>query len=324
MGKDDCVEEQGTQMLDVPVVYIAYNRPHHTRRTFSAIRQQRPGKLFIICDGPRPDRKEDSGRCSEVREILNEVDWPCEVIRNYADANVGLKRRVSSGLNWVFEQTDQAIVLEDDCLPHTDFFSFCAAMLERYKADEQVWAITGNNFQGGRRRGNASYYFSKYPHCWGWATWRRSWRRYEGDLQFWPEWAISKDWCHKVPDRVERRYWSRIFEGVRHHEFDSWSYAWLACAWYHGGLTATPNVNLVTNIGFGPDGTHTLSDVEQEGIPTTPIGALTHPDKVRRNTSADRFVFDHVFGGNEQRLSKRIAKIPRQIANKFAKLASGK
>lgn len=130
-----------------PIAYIIFNRPRHTRETFAAIRAQQPAKLFIIADGPRPGHPTDAERCREVQEIVEQIDWPCEVYRNYADENLGLKRRVSSGLDWVFEKVDRVIVLEDDCLPHPDFFGFCETLLERYENDERVWVITGNNFQ---------------------------------------------------------------------------------------------------------------------------------------------------------------------------------
>lgn len=306
------------------IAYIIFNRPTHTRRTFAAVRAQRPEKLFIIADGPRPGHSTDVTRCSEVREIVKQIDWPCEVYRNYADINLGLKRRVSSGLDWVFEQVDRVIILEDDCLPHPDFFSFCETLLDRYENDDRVWAITGNNFQNGHRKGDASYYFSKYPHCWGWASWRRAWLHYQGTLPFWPEWSSSEDWYRKLPDRVERNYWLNIFDKVFSNQFDSWAYPWLGCVWYHGGLTATPNVNLVANIGFGPDGTHTVTDQEQEGLSVHPLGPLTHPDRVEQNKQADRYVFDHTFGGYKQRFSRRLLKTPKSVINAIMYIISKK
>jgi len=301
------------------VAYIVFNRPHHTRKTFAAIRAQQPSKLFIIADGPRPGHSTDVERCAEVRVIVEQVDWPCEIHRHYADSNLGCKRRVSSGLDWVFEQVESAIVLEDDCLPHPDFFTFCDTLLERYADDERVWVITGNNFQNGRRRGEAAYYFSKYNHVWGWATWRRAWQYYRGDLPFWPEWQTAEDWRKKTHDRVERRYWSAIFDRVHAGAIDTWDYSWTASVWYNGGITATPNVNLVTNIGFGPDATHTYATVESEGLPIRPLGALTHPRDVALDRQADRYVFDHAFGGVQQRWHRRILCFPQRFFVRVAR-----
>jgi hypothetical protein len=178
-------------MSPTAVAYIVFNRPAHTAKTFAVLREQRPQQLFIIADGPRPGHPTDAERCAQVRKVVENVDWPCDVRREYASTNLGLQRRVSSGLDWVFSQVDRAIVLEDDCVAHSDFFTFCDTLLERYAEDERVAVVTGNNFQNGRQRGEGSYYFSKYNHCWGWATWRRAWRHYRDDLPFWPEWRES-------------------------------------------------------------------------------------------------------------------------------------
>jgi len=297
------------------VACIVFNRPQCTAKTFAVLREQRPSKLFIIADGPRAGHPTDPERCAEVREIVSHVDWPCEVNRNYADANLGLKRRVSSGLNWVFDQAERAIVLEDDCVAHPDFFRFCDVLLDRYADDKRIAVITGNNFQEGRKRGEAAYYFSKYNHCWGWASWRRAWRLYDGDLSFWPDWRNSVDWIRKIPDRVERGYWRRVFDRVRAGEIDSWAYPWTASVWRHGGLTATPNVNLVSNIGFGPDSTHTASsDSPLAGMATQELGELTHPKVIEADTAADRYVFDYTFGGRSLRFPRSLLRVPRRIA----------
>jgi hypothetical protein len=306
------------------VAYVVFNRPRHTRETFAAIRAYRPTDLFIIADGPRPGHSTDTQRCREVRELLAEVDWPCRVHRNYADQNLGLKRRVSSGLDWVFEHVEDAIILEDDCLPHPDFFEFCTALLAKYRDDQRVSVITGNNFQDGRRRGNAAYYFSKYCHCWGWATWRRSWSLYESDLPFWPDWERSPRWRQVLPEGRERRYWSSIFNRVARHEIDSWAYPWTASVWYRGGLTATPNTNLVTNIGFGPDGTHTVTAEDIDGIPSGALGALTHPLRVEQDHEADGYVFEHTFGGREQRAHRRLLSLARRAAGKVRRLLTAR
>ncbi|MDD4762023.1 MAG: glycosyltransferase family 2 protein [Candidatus Pacebacteria bacterium] len=307
-------------MLITPVVYIIFNRPRHTRETFSAIRAQQPAKLFIIADGPRPGYPDDAQKCRDVREIVRQIDWPCEVYRNYAEQNMGLKLRVSSGLDWVFNQVDRAIVLEDDCLPHPDFYNFCEVLLERYETDDRVWVITGNNFQNGRKRGKASYYFSKYNHVWGWATWRRAWLQNNLSLTFWPQWKESKEWVHLLPNKVERNYWSNIFDKTYQNEINTWDYPWTASLWYHGGLTATPNVNLVANIGFGPDATHTVATCNQEGQQVYPLKTITHPQEIRQDTKADRYAFDHHFGGMEHRLPNRLLRLPRRVAGKIFRM----
>lgn len=302
-------------MSNAAIAYIIFNRPHHTLNTFKAIRAQRPSKLFLIADGARTGHPTDIQRCKEARAVVANIDWPCEVFHNYSEENLGCKRRVSSGLDWVFSQVDSAIVLEDDCLPHPDFFNFCNNLLDRYKNDDRIWVITGNNFQDGKKRGDASYYFSKFNHCWGWATWRRAWQKYQLDMPYWAEWKQSADWNNKTTDLVERKIFTELFDRVSRGEIDTWDYQWTACVWYHGGLTATPNVNLVTNIGFGPDATHTVADDNLEGMPSSALGNLTHPTAVRQDVAADRYVFDRNFGGKEHpdRLKNRIKQFGVQL-----------
>lgn len=299
-------------MIQTPVTYIIFNRPRHTRETFAAIRAQRPAKLFIIADGPRPGHPTDAERCKEVRRIVEQIDWACDVQRNYAEQNLGCKRRVTTGLDWVFSHVEQAIVIEDDVLPHPDFYGYCEALLDRYKNDERVMMITGCNFQDGLRRGHAAYYFSKYNHVWGWASWRRAWQKNDPTLSFWPAWKNSDAWCKHTPDRIERRYWSNILDRMYRNEIDTWDYSWMASVWYHDGLTATPNVNLVSNIGFGPDGTHTVTDVDEAGHPVHPLGPLTHPEFVVQDREADRYAYDNISGGLQRRVHKRLLNFTGQ------------
>ncbi len=308
-------------MVKTPVAYIIFNRPQHTEQTFAILHKHQPSQLFIIADGPRPGHPTDIGRCARVREIVEKIDWPCDVHRHYSEANLGLKQRVSSGLSWVFENVDRAIVLEDDCLAHPDFFVFCDDLLERYADDNRVSVITGNNFQNGQKRGVGTYYFSKYNHCWGWATWRRAWKFYEGNIPFWSEWSQSYDWIEKTPDPVERKYWTKIFNRVQAGEFDSWAYPWTASLWYRGGLTATPNVNLVSNIGFGSESTHTSSaNIQQSEMKFESIGIIKHPFTLEQDVNADRYVFDHIFGGRYKRFPYYILWRIRRVFDKILKI----
>ena len=270
--------------------------------------------MYIAADGPREDFFEDITKVNKVREIVTAVNWNCEVKTLFHDNNLGCKNAVSSSINWFFEHEEQGIILEDDCLPHPDFFRFCDVLLDLYKNDDRVWVITGNNFQNGIKRGKGSYYFSRYNHVWGWATWRRAWKHYQGDISFWSNWKKSKDWKNKLPDRIERRNWQKIFNQVYKGNINSWAYPWTACVWYHGGLTATPNVNLVSNIGFGSDSTHTKNKESSfTFMSTESIGTIRHPSEVVLNYAADRYTFDHHFGGSMQRLPLSIILLPKRI-----------
>lgn len=301
--------------LNTAVLFLVFNRPDTTGRVFEAIRQAKPPRLYVAADGPRTGRPGEVEKVAEVRRIATAVDWPCEVKTLFREENLGCKRAVSSAITWFFEQEEQGIILEDDCLPHPDFFVFCETLLNRYADDERVWMVTGDNFQNGRRRGEATYYFSKYNHIWGWASWRRAWDRYSVDLPFWPEWRDSGYWLATVPDRVERRYWEKIFDSVYEGNIDTWDYQWTACTWRNGGLTATPNVNLISNIGFNAEATHTASTGSPlANMPTASLGEITHPLLVERDVDADRYVFDNTFGGRNMRFPRLLLNLPRRAA----------
>lgn len=311
--------------LKTAVLFLVFNRPTTTRRVFEAIRMARPSRLYIAADGPRPNRAGEAERCAEARRIATSVDWPCEVKTLFRESNLGCKMAVSGAISWFFEHEEEGVILEDDCLPHPDFFRFCDELLERCADDERVAVITGNNFQDGQKRGDATYYFSKYNHCWGWATWRRAWKHYQGDIPFWPAWRTSSEWLRLTPDPVERRYWGKIFEQVRANKIDAWAYPWTASVWFTGGLTATPNVNLVSNIGFGPESTHTASaNSPLAKMATYALGDITHPRSVVQDIAADRYVFDHVFGGRLFRFPNILYALPRRAVGKLYRIVKAK
>jgi hypothetical protein len=291
--------------LKTAVLFLVFNRPDTTKQVFEAIRKARPPRFYVAADGPKADKAGEAEKVKQVRRIATQVDWDCEVKTLFRDKNLGCKYGVGSGIDWFFENEEMGIILEDDTLPHPDFFGFCQNLLNYYYDDERVWIITGDNFQQGHKRGDAAYYFSKYNHCWGWSTWRRAWKHYQGDLPYWKSWKQSADWQRKTPDPVERSYWERIFDRVRRDEIDSWAYPWTACVWYHGGLTATPNVNLVTNIGFGPDATHTTADQYIDGVKVCALGDLVHPKYVQHDVEADQYVFNNLLGGKKMRWPRR-------------------
>ena len=296
-----------------PVAYVVFNRPRHTRETFAAIRAYRPSQLFIIADGPRTSHPGDIERCREVRSIVSEIDWPCEVRHNFSDGNVGCRRRVSTGLDWVFTAVDRAIILEDDCLGSLDFFSFCDELLSHYHDTESVWVVSGNSYQPQHCRGNGSYFFSKYPDIWGWATWRRAWRHYRSDLPFLSEWLKSRRWKEDFPTRSEQRYFRRIFSEALTGAVDSWAYRWTGCVIYGGGLSATPNANLVRNIGFDDQGTHTKS-AHGLDYDLTPLGALTHPSQITVDAEADEYLRRKLY--SDAGLGKRLLARAKRLVVK--------
>lgn len=284
--------------LKTPVVFLIFRRPDITARVFAEIARARPPKLLVVADGPRADRPGEAEKCATARAIIEQVDWPCEVLTNYAETNMGCGRRVSSGLDWAFSLVEEAIILEDDCLPHPTFFRYCEELLERYRDDERVMVVSGDNFQQGKQRTEYSYYFSRYPHCWGWASWRRAWRHYDHEMTLWP-FVRDNGWLYDVlQDAQAVAYWSHQFQKTYEGDIDSWNYRWMFNCWTQSGLTALPNVNLVSNIGFGADATHFESKKTPFAhLPCVAISCpVQHPAHVIRDTQADRFTEKNNFG----------------------------
>lgn len=279
-----------------PVALIIFNRPELTSHVFEAIRQVQPSTLIVIADGARINKKGEDETCAAARAITENVDWPCRVVRHYADKNLGCRNRVSSGLNLVFDEFDRAIILEDDCVPEPSFFRFCDELLERYQNEERVMAISGDNFQFGTYQPEHSYYFSRYPHVWGWATWRRAWQHYDVKIANWPQ--MRKDgWLeHLLQDNAAVKFWKEAFQSVYDGQIDTWDHQWTYACWQLNGLTALPRTNLISNIGFGTEATHTKRNSRFSKMTVAPLSfPLSHPSQVVRDKQADEYTQRHNF-----------------------------
>ena len=300
--------------MNTPVLLIAWRRSNTLRQVIDAIRPVAPSRVFVACDGPNPIRLGEDEKVAATRAVIDsEIDWPCQLERFYSDTNQGCFLGVSRAITWFFEQVEEGIILEDDCVPHTDFFVYCTTLLERYRYDMRVWCISGNNFQNGHWRGDGSYYFSRYNHCWGWASWRRCWQHFDADLSHWPVLRDSGLLNAIFEDSLEATYWSRIWQRlVAEGHPDSWAYRWTFTCLANGGLTALPNRNLVNNVGFGEDATHTtggsINTSFSEGIDPN-----QHPSFLLRDAVADHYTFDHVFGGKWQRFPLSLIRIPKHV-----------
>jgi hypothetical protein len=222
------------------------------------LRHAQPSRLFIVSDGPRPDRPGEAEQVAEVRACVEaSVDWPCAVMKNYAEHNMGCDPRVVSGISWVFSIVDEAIILEDDCIPDPSFINFATAMLARYRDDTRVMHVAGCNYFEGAEVSGGSYYFSQYPLTWGWATWARSWKLFDYDLSLWRNAEVRE--AIRIQRTVcgDYTYWAREFDKIISGKGDWWDYKWIFCCWVNGGVAVVPNVNMISNMGFRGDATHT-------------------------------------------------------------------
>ena len=267
--------------MDTPIIFIIFNRPDTTKLVFEAIRKAKPKKLYVIADGPRKNNSTDEEKCEETRKIIASVDWDCEIIKDFSEKNLGCKKRVSSGITNAFKHFNKAIILEDDCLPNQSFFRFCEEMLEKYEDNEKIMSISGDNFLF--EKSNIiknSYYFSAYPHIWGWATWKRAWEKYDIEMKNWPEAKKQK---------LINPFWGKRFQDVYLNKIDTWDIQWTFSCLQNKGLTVIPNVNLISNIGFTQGASHTKIKTFVSGIETVELlFPLSHPKNIVINEKADK------------------------------------
>lgn len=246
-----------TNGLDTPVVFIIFNRPEKTKRVFDRIRDAEPSDLYVIADGPRQDVPDDQDACAATRDVVADVDWNCTVRRNYADTNLGCFERIYTGIDWVFDSAEDAIILEDDCLPHPDFFRFCEQLLEIYRNDERVMDVGGSNPLETWKAESQDYHFSYTGMLWGWATWQTAWAEYDPEMSLWEQREAKERVRDIIADDEMFRYAKRVYQRTYEGEPDTWDYQWGFARHVNSGMSVVPAQNLVTNIGYGEDATHT-------------------------------------------------------------------
>lgn len=285
-------------MFNTPILLLVFNRPSHTQQVFDRIKAIKPSKLFVGADGPRSTHPEDIKKCKETRDlILNGIDWPCEIKTFFRDNNRGCGRAPAEAIGWFFDHVEEGIILEDDCLPEMFFFQFCAVLLNYYRNEKTIMHISGNNFQNGQKRGTASYYFSAYNHNWGWATWKRCWSKFKYSMDDFDRDQLTMNLKNYKFNKLERQYWISMFEKLsKAIPDDIWDYQWGYTIWKNGGLCILPNVNLVKNIGFGEDATHTkYIPVNWREITQKISEEIYHPSAIVINNHADHYTFTNHF-----------------------------
>ena len=284
-------------MFKTPIIILAYNRAKNLKKLIEILKGINALNIYISCDGPK-NNFIDQNNCLEVKKIINTINWKCNLEKNYIEKNYGCKNGVSKGLDWFFSKEDFGIILEDDCVPSIDFFNFCEWGLIKYKNSDSIGGITGNNFLRENISIKESFYYSKYAHCWGWATWRRVWKKYDKNIEFWKKFKLTKEWSNIFKQDIERRYWTKIFNNVVKKKIDSWAYPWNLCVWKYGKVIITPKVNLVKNVGFDKEATHTTNTFQKFDYNVSKlIKPYTEPAKLEINQNADKYVFENHFQG---------------------------
>jgi hypothetical protein len=278
---------------DVPVLFIIFNRQNETSKVFEQIRKAAPKKLFIAADGPRLSHSNDIDKCELTRLACSNIDWDCEVFTKFENNNQGCKLAVSSAISWFFESVEAGIILEDDCFPSLSFFSFCRQMLNRYQFDLRVMQISGSNYLGNMYSPDDDYYFSALNDIWGWATWRRAWNEFDLNMPGYEKFKANGGIKKYLRDRDMSNWLTMYFDDAKNPEASVWSSQWAYAVIKNNALTIVPSKNLVDNIGFDDQGTHSSSPSWQiyNGFKAEELMVCNHPKIVVRNLNADRVRF---------------------------------
>ena len=305
--------------LDTPVLLCVFNRPDLTSQVFQAIAKQRPARLLIAADGARPNVAGEIELVRQTRQVVEKVNWDCDVQTWFRDENAGCRQQMAEAITWGFQECEKLIILEDDCLPDPTFFAFCRHLLDRYETDQRVMMISGDNFQSDSC-GPESYYFSNYSHIWGWASWRRAWEKFDLGMSTWPEFKRAGSLQEFCCGSREVAYWTDLFDRQYRGEIETWDYSWAYACWKHRGFTILPSQNLVSNIGFRQDGTHTLNpESHLANIPVTPLQRLIHPSVIARDWRADVATWQSIFCPPDLRAQETQVNSLDRLADRFRK-----
>lgn len=302
-------------VFNTPIAFFVYNRLDTTQIVFERIREIKPPRLYIVCDAARPWKEGDAEKVAAVREYVeSHIDWECEVFKNYAEENMGCKKRVSSGISWVFEHEEMAIIIEDDVLLDKSFFRFCQEMLIHYKDDERVMMV-GAHKKLEDYQTEYDYLFTADNYIWGWGSYRRTWEKYDVTLKNWPK-NKADGLMYKVFKKDKADYVTEELDLIYEGKLDTWDYQLMMCLAENNGLCVVPNVNLIENIGFNrEDATHTKGEGEDMHS-----GAYSFPikfrDEVKRDLDYDLCVQKKYFDKNP--VKQFIKKfIPQKLIDKI-------
>jgi hypothetical protein len=274
---------------NLPVLLLIFNRPEAVRRSITALKKTAPPRIYISADGPRTHRPGEIELVRRTREVLDEaIDWPCQIQKRFSNENLGCARSVIEGITWFFEKEECGVILEDDCIPLTDFFRFSEALLQRYRDDTRIWTISGTQALRPPPRLSASYRASIYFHSWGWASWRRVWQQFPKDLdQICNEFRTFDLSALSDGNALFSTYWRTIAQMVHRKKFDSWAYPFLFHSFMRSGRHLHPATNLIENIGFDEKATHTVDPTS--AIPTSDLSfPLCHPSSLVLDSELDQ------------------------------------
>lgn len=284
-------------MYNIPILVIIFNRPDFTKILYNTLSVLEPAKLYVISDGPRTIQEKEI--IMQSREIFNKIEWDCEVIYNYSEKNLGLRETISNGITCAFQNEEKLIILEDDCVPHKDFFWLCENLLSKYQNDHRIMAINGCNLNPRISQNYTElYFFSKYANSWGWATWKRAWDLYDSDLSGLENTNIVMNFAFNLPYRYRSAiYWNYKLNAVKKSKINSWAYRWTFSLWINNGLAIVPYTNLIQNIGNDQRSTNTRGHHNYLNIPITALNkkTLAEPKFIIANSVYDKWIENNIY-----------------------------
>lgn len=294
-------------MFKTPIVLLVFNRVDTLNEIFNILKKLKPSCILVVADGPRSGRLDDIKGCKDVRDLIDSIRWDCDIHKNYSDVNLGCKKRVSTGITWAFNKVSEAIFIEDDCLPDISFFYFAQELLEKYRNDKRINMVNGSNFCEDVKNSD-SYLFSKYVDVWGWASWSSRWiGRYDENISDWPIYKKNNEF---IPNRKYLKYWRNIFDHVSKGKIDTWDYQFQYMCWKEKSLNIVPSKNLIRNIGFGENATHTTErNTFFENINVHSVNfPLIHPEEIKVSSGYDS-AFEEINFPRASTLLKLINKL---------------
>lgn len=307
------------KMFKTPVLFLIFNRPETTQKVFDEIKKAKPPKLFVAADGARADREGEAEKCQQTRDIIKQVDWDCEVFTLFREQNLGCKNAVSSAISWFFENVEEGIILEDDCLPDQSFFMYCQEMLEKYRHEDKVMIISGTSLLFNRETSEYSYFFSRYYAIWGWACWRRAWNLYDINQTKWLEYKKNELLYKIFENQKIVDFYEHIFDLTAENKINTWDIQWVYSCLTRGGLSIVPVNNLISNIGFV--GTHTdekPSDTMNMPVKQFDLQNIKPPPEIAPNIRLDTIAFDNI-GIFKEKPKKTIKSRFKKLLKKLIK-----
>ena len=294
--------------MNTPIVLIIFKRSQSVKKIIDILRIFKPTNIYVIADGPREINEKSD--CKKAREEIDKIDWNCSISKNYSLKNLGLKKRFKSGLDWVFENESKAVILEDDCIPDPSFFKYCDELLTKYKNNKKILTISGNNFNFTEESElKNSYFFSKYPLIWGWATWKRTWDLYDEDIS---DWNINKTkWLDKIyKSKTIKKYWKLIFNKLSKEEINTWDYQLTYLSLKENGLNIIPSINLVKNIGVDSKSTNINKKSRNTNLRANKIKfPLNHPKKISTQENIESKIEERCYLNSRIKVSLFIKSI---------------